>query len=57
MLDEVIPWIQRAVEDGTVYQDLGADHFDRLDRAAIVRRSVRRLEKLGYKVTVQEGAA
>ena len=38
---------------GTVYQDLGADYFDQRDRAAVVRRHTRRLEALGYRVTVE----
>ncbi len=37
---------------GTVYQDLGADYFDQRDRAAVVRRETRRLEALGYDVTL-----
>jgi len=32
------------------YQDLGADYFDRRDHDAVKRRSVSRLEKLGYQV-------
>ena len=37
----------------TVYQDLGADYFDQRDRAAVLRRHTRRLEALGYRVTVE----
>jgi transposase len=37
---------------GTEYQDLGPNYFDERDRQAVVRRSVRRIEQLGYKVTV-----
>ena len=48
--------IYHMLQDGTVYQDLGANHFDRLNREAVARRSIRRLEKLGYKVTIQEAA-
>jgi transposase len=40
---------------GTEYQDLGPNYFDERDREAVVRRSVRRIEQLGHKVTV--GAA
>ena len=36
----------------TVYQDLGADSCDQRDRAAVVRRETRRLEALGYDVTL-----
>ncbi len=45
------------LRDGTVFQDLGANYFDRRDREHIARRSVRRLESLGYHVTLTEGAA
>jgi transposase len=34
------------------YRDLGADYFDRLDTARIERHYVRRLEQLGYAVTL-----
>lgn len=35
------------------YRDLGADHFDRINRQAIRRRLVHRLESLGYVVTLE----
>jgi len=37
---------------GRPYQDLGIDYFDKLDAARIVKSHVRRLESLGYKVTL-----
>lgn len=49
--------VYHMLRDGTVYRDMGSDYFDRLDREAIVRRSVRRLEKLGYQVTLEEPVA
>lgn len=41
------------------YEELGADYFDQLDKARIERRSVQRLEQLGYSVTLlpKEGVA
>jgi transposase len=36
-----------------VYEELGSDFFERRDRATIERRSVRRLEALGYRVTLE----
>jgi hypothetical protein len=39
-------------KDGVVFQDLGPTHFERLNRYALARRSLHRLELLGYKVTV-----
>jgi transposase len=38
------------LKDGTAYQDLGPDHFDRRSKAAQARRLVRRLADLGYAV-------
>jgi transposase len=38
---------------GTVYRDLGPNYFDERDRAAVERRLVRRLESLGYTVSLQ----
>jgi hypothetical protein len=35
------------------YRELGADHFDRIDVNRIRRSLVRRLERLGHKVTLQ----
>ncbi len=44
------------LQDGTVYQDLGPAHFDERDRDAVERRLVRRLQRLGYKVTLEPAA-
>jgi hypothetical protein len=49
--------VERMLRDGVVHRDLGADHFDRLDRDASVSRNVRRLEKLGYQVSLQPMAS
>jgi hypothetical protein len=35
------------------YQDLGADHFNRLDQDAVSHRLVKKLIGLGYYVTLQ----
>jgi len=40
------------IRDKKEYQDLGADYFDKLDTARIERHHVRRLEQLGYTVTL-----
>jgi transposase len=37
-----------------MYVDLGEDYFDKQKQGAIVRNSVRRLETLGYTVTISE---
>ena len=49
--------IYHMLKDGTAYHDLGPDHFDRINREALVRRSVRRLERLGFEVSIKEAAA
>jgi transposase len=44
------------LRDGTVFQDLGHDHFDRHDHAKTARRLTRRLEQLGYVVELRPAA-
>jgi transposase len=50
---EIAYYIMR---DGTTYHELGPDYFARRDRDRTVRRSVRQLEALGYRVTIEEAA-
>jgi transposase len=38
------------------YRELGGNYFDERDRTAVERRLVRRLQKLGYNVTIQPTA-
>ena len=45
------------LRDGTSYQEPGADYFDKRDEVAVRRRLVRRLEHLGYNVTLTPLAA
>lgn len=40
-----------------MYVDLGEDYFDKKRQQSIVRHSLRRLESLGYQVTIQESEA
>ena len=44
------------LRDGVTYEDLGPLYFDERDRQATVGRSVRRLEALGYRVTLETAA-
>ena len=44
------------MHDGVTYQELGADYFDRRHAERAVRRHVRQLEALGYKVTIDTAA-
>jgi hypothetical protein len=48
----VLVIIYYLLRDKRPYQDLGADYFDRLEKARMERQYVRRLEQLGYTVTL-----
>jgi transposase len=45
------------LEHSRRYEELGSDYFDKRDRQAVERRLVRRLEGLGYKVSLDPVAA
>ncbi len=45
--------VYHVLKQGVVFQDLGPSHFDRRNQDAVVRRSLHRLQALGYKVTVE----
>lgn len=49
--------IYHLIKDGTVFQDLGPNHFDELDRQRVTQRAVRRPQALGYDVTLKEALA
>jgi len=40
----------------TEYRELGAQYFDLRQKESLVKRSIKRLEKLGYKVTLSHAA-
>ena len=44
------------LKNEVTYQDLGADHFERRDKAQIAKRLVRRLEELGLVVETRPAA-
>jgi hypothetical protein len=44
--------IYNLIKDGTIYQELGATHFDELDRRRVARRAVHKLQSLGYEVSL-----
>lgn len=44
------------LRDGTTYQDLGPDYFDRRDSGRVLRRLVHRIETLGYEVDLRRTA-
>ncbi len=45
------------LKDGTLYQDLGADHFDKRHKIASTRRLVQRLQNLGFAVQLTPAPA
>jgi transposase len=45
------------LKDGTLYQDLGADHFDLRAKGAATKRLIAKLESLGYDVQITPIAA
>ncbi len=38
---------------GTSYSELGDNYFDERDQQAAIKRSVHRIERLGYNVTLE----
>jgi transposase len=44
------------MHDGVTYQELGADYFDRRHAERALRRHVRQLEALGFRVTIEKAA-
>jgi transposase len=48
--------IYHMLHDGAHFEDLGARHWDEHHREALAKRTVHRLEQLGYRVTIEEVA-
>jgi len=44
------------LKHGTVYEDLGSNYFDQRSKEATKRRAIQRLERLGFKVQIEEAA-
>ena len=45
------------IANGTFYQDLGADHFERRSKSTQIKRLVAKLQSLGYEVEIKPLAA
>ena len=45
--------IYSMLRNDTKYQDLGGLYFDKRDKDYVLRRATKRIEALGYKVTLQ----
>ncbi len=41
------------MKSGGTYKDLGPNYFDEQNKEAVVRRAVRRIQNLGYTVSIQ----
>ena len=53
----ILTAIYHMLKDGTMYQDLGRDHFDRCPKDQQKQRLVKRLTDLGYTVEIKPLAA
>ena len=49
----ILTAIYHMLKDGTVYQDLGPDHFHRRSNTTQTQRLVRRLQHMGYAVDIK----
>ena len=49
----ILKMVYHLLRDQVRYQDLGANYLDQRDGQGILRRAVRRIECLGYKVTIE----
>ena len=49
----ILKIIYHMLREGTAYRDLGETYYEQRDQRHIVLRSVKRLERLGYRVTLQ----
>ena len=50
--EEDIQRIYHLLGDHSHYQDLGGNYFDERHRPNIIQRAVHRIERLGYKLTI-----
>ena len=53
----ILTAIYHMLKDGTMYKDLGHDHFDRHSTDQQKQRLVKRLAELGYVVEIKPLAA
>lgn len=52
----ILVTIYHMLKNSSAYQDLGINHYDEINRQATVKRSIKRLESMGYKVTIEPAA-
>jgi len=53
----ILSLVQTLLTRKQPYQDLGATYFDTLDQHRVEQRLVRRLERMGYRVSLQPNMA
>ncbi|MGE5582382.1 MAG: IS110 family transposase [Bacillota bacterium] len=53
----ILVTIYHMLKDGSSYRDLGVNHYDQINKEAVIKRSIKRIEILGYKVTLEPVAA
>lgn len=53
---QILEIAYHVMRDGVTYHELGADYFVRRDRERTMRRSIKQLEALGYRVTIEDAA-
>lgn len=49
----ILVTIYNMLQKNIPYKELGPDHFDKRNSQATIRRAVQRIERLGYKVTLE----
>ncbi len=49
----ILVTIYYMLRDGTSYRELGGNYFDERRRQATIRHAAQRIERLGYKVTLE----
>jgi hypothetical protein len=52
----ILVFAYHVLRHGTPYRGLGSNYFDERDREAVAKRAIRRLERLGFSVTVAPAA-
>lgn len=52
----VLVIVYSMLRNHTTYQDLGEKHFDQMNPQTVLNRAIHRIERLGYKVTIEANA-
>lgn len=52
----ILAIIYSMIRNRTTYRDLGEKYFDQMNRQSVLNRAVRRIEGLGYKVTLESAS-